>query len=84
MSKTPRNQGGQAFPSPRSYQNWNIQCTPGMSLRDYFAGQALAGMATSKGITGVTLTDFAEAAYATADAMLRVRSATHDNEETSE
>lgn len=33
-----------AFPEPRGGG-----CTPGMSLRDYFAGQALAGLCANPG-----------------------------------
>ena len=43
----PINDGGSAFPSEQGEtQNneWNQTYQPGMSLRDWFAGQALAGM----------------------------------------
>lgn len=39
------NDGGPAYPSTSACESW--QCrkpSSGMSLRDYFAGQALAGM----------------------------------------
>ena len=59
--------GGRAFPSNRAAQF-------GMSLRDYFAGQALAGMQIwadySKGHCNAALV---ERAYVIADAMLAER-----------
>lgn len=42
------NDGGPAFPRPYSCQN--IPAQRGMSLRDYFAGQALAGMLAANGV----------------------------------
>lgn len=45
---------------------------PGMSLRDYFAGQALAGCASIES-GWESLDAVAEAAYALADAMMRER-----------
>lgn len=45
MNDPKTNDGGPAFPNVPSdpqYQSWDT----GMSLRDYFAGQALAGMQT--------------------------------------
>jgi hypothetical protein len=46
--------------------------SPGMSLRDYFAGQALAGMLAAD---DASYTRAAELAYGYADAMLAARSA---------
>lgn len=48
----------------------------GMTLRDWFAGQALAGFLAAHGGPGVDIAssnDAAEAAYDYADAMLRER-----------
>lgn len=73
-----RNDGGQAFPAP-------LLCTPagdvydavqcnvgGMTLRDYFAGQALAH--SSRDIwANHKFEDVAERAYHFADAMLKAR-----------
>ena len=64
------NNGGSAFPNKDELGNMIL----GMSLRDYFAGQALAGLcastdhdsAPSKGI-------LADWAYQQADAMLAAR-----------
>lgn len=70
--------GGPAFPIANTYQPWNHDRSeydgvvteidaPGMSLRDWFAGQALAGLMVRGALQ-------AEAtAYLVADAMLRER-----------
>lgn len=76
MSK--HDDGGPAFPT-ESEEAW----IAGMSLRDYFAGQALAGlMARNPGFASYdhrpfepvrTIDDYAADAYAMADAMLAAR-----------
>ena len=41
-----KNDGGPVFPSEQGHipdGTWNQTYNPGLSLRDYFAGQALAG-----------------------------------------
>lgn len=45
-------------------------CTPGMTLRDYFAGQALAGLLVNGSYYSK---DAAEESYSYADAMLAAR-----------
>jgi hypothetical protein len=66
------NNGGQAFPSPENVKNgWGPEY--GMTLRDWFAGQALTGW-----IMGMTFHDdipdkVASIAYKFADAMLKER-----------
>lgn len=55
--------GGPAFP-----HTWRDDHGEGMSLRDWFAGQALAG------INANTAADAAALCYAIADAMLAARS----------
>ena len=65
------NDGGPAFPvtpTDRSGQIAETQC--GMTLRDWFAGQALAATRHSY---GNSYTALAKAAYAIADAMLAAR-----------
>ena len=57
------NDGGPAFP---------VGLLPGMSLRDYFAGQALAGLIACPNTSGGEK-DFARNAYKLADAMLAER-----------
>jgi hypothetical protein len=55
--------GGPAFPA----ESFAAQQCPGMTLRDWFAGQALASFVPD------TAQNKAEAAYAIADAMLAER-----------
>lgn len=76
---TNTNDGGPAFPivamDAATGQPINGCFYPGMSLRDWFAGQALAGL-LSHGQWATTEADmFARDAYALADAMLRAREA---------
>lgn len=54
----------QAFPS-------GIEA--GMSLRDWFAGQALSGMCTAAGYQGLPWDEVSKQAFAAADAMLAAR-----------
>lgn len=62
--------GGPAFPLPGTYG-----CTKdGMSLRDYFAGKALAGLSAQFG-SELAPPAFAAFAYKLADAMLAAREA---------
>lgn len=65
------NDGGPAFPIPDG--NWNM--SGGMSLRDYFAGLALAGlirnMTDAHGLWNEATA--ADAAYLYADAMIQAR-----------
>ena len=68
--------GGQAFPRPPFIQGdsyWPDQ--NGMSLRDWFAGQALAGLIAGclASDTLTTPASLALEAYATADAMITER-----------
>lgn len=68
--------GGSAFPL-NSYVLPNGQVStelPGMTLRDWFAGQALGGIivATAANL-GVTCEDLADEAYQHADAMIAER-----------
>ena len=60
-----QNDGGPAF--PREYVTNGV---PGMSLRDWFAGQAMAAFIASSEMNG---NDTAETAYAFADAMIAAR-----------
>ena len=70
--------GGPAFPRPSSPGDGSYSSNPqdGMTLRDYFAAQALTGMLAS--YTGDDSTfpqpsEAANAAYSFADAMLAAR-----------
>ena len=57
----------QAFPNPHRTD------MPGMTLRDYFAGQVLIGLSIRR--EGATNENDARNAYALADAMLKAREA---------
>ena len=73
-----KNDGGPAFPQ-HYCENCNdaFESPNGMTLRDYFAGQALAGMATLFAQAGGSSEDIAKAnaevSYLMADAMLKER-----------
>ena len=64
-----KNDGGFAFPVPND-ANTNGQ--GGMTLRDWFAGQALAGLYADSNVN-ISAEKAAEAVYKTADAMLKAR-----------
>jgi hypothetical protein len=61
----PIKDGGSAFPV--------MYCSEGMSLRDYFAGQALAGMVTSGKAIEWKACEIADGCYSLADSMLAAR-----------
>ena len=63
--------GGPAFPIPHIYSHG------GMSLRDWFAAQYLAGIMANNTMVGDPK-DFARFAYRFADAMLAEREKTND------
>lgn len=76
------NDGGPAFPvreadrfNPDNNETHTIEQHWGMSLRDYFAGQALAGMLSRQTTVDEwpTFTEFAKDAYRYANAMLKAR-----------
>lgn len=67
--------GGPAFPEGVAVDNsygLHFSSSPGLSIRDYFAGQALAGMLADPTSDG-TKSQYASDAYAYADAMLKAR-----------
>lgn len=72
--------GGPAFPSEQGQTNdgiWNQTYEPGMSLRNYYAGQALAGICANPSFFGSLFQQSpdaaAEFAADAADAMLKAR-----------
>ena len=72
------NEGGPAFPSSHSSGELPVAPQRGMSLRDYFAAQALTGVITSCSLDhrheGEDMKAmFARRAYELADAMLEAR-----------
>lgn len=74
MSKRHEN-GGPAFPVPehQDHRGWQMEQTYGMTLRDWFAGQALVGLSVRR--EGKCNADDAFNAYLLADAMLAAREA---------
>ena len=70
MSDETLDESGPAFPAmtPGGY------CTPGMSLRDWFAGQALQGLLASRN----NCHNSAHDAYLVADMMLELRESNPD------
>ncbi|OZI39007.1 hypothetical protein CEG14_05580 [Bordetella genomosp. 1] len=73
------NDGGPAFPHTRVHFDTSGTRKDGMTLRDYFAAQALAGLAGRKFHAGDAGDGYAEwaasMAYEFADAMLAARGA---------
>ena len=68
--------GGAAFPMPHHHDSTKgcyHQFHAGMTLRDWFAGQALAGMMAHKDSSKWTRNEVAGDCYAYADAMLKAR-----------
>lgn len=75
-----RNDGGPAYPSRRSHEHFQYAETSfeGMSLRDYFAGQAMDRIVQNtdeRRTTPFYASVIAQNAYAIADAMLAERKA---------
>ena len=72
----PIKDGGPAFPTDSEQQNgphsWHYE---GLSMRDYFAGQALAGCLANDNVRG-SFGDIASDAYKQADAMIAQREVT--------
>lgn len=74
--------GGPCYPSgiqPSGYSKEGSAFEYGISMRDYFAGQALAGVWAGREsdfvkISAPNTTDVAVACYAIADAMIQARS----------
>ena len=71
-----KNDGGPAFPrAPFDVNNYTGDGSAGMSLRDWFAGQVLAGfMANTNRPTSMSLDD-ARWCFTVADAMIAKRNA---------
>ena len=67
----PINDGGPAFPvDDRYHADGRVHGSNGMTLRDYFAGQSILGLALQ---TDTIDSNVAQWAYALADAMLAAR-----------
>lgn len=65
--------GGSAYPVLTPDMNLGDTAGPGMTLRDYFAGQALAGMCASKIAERNKSPKMATMSYMLADAMIKER-----------
>lgn len=78
MSGNTINDGGPAFPvdhqfvNPKATQE-ELKTACGMTVRDWFAGQALVGLATKCGANCRYINEAAVLAYQYADAMLVAR-----------
>ena len=73
---TQKNDGGQAYPAAWGNHEQGGDYIPGMTLRDWFAGQALAGHLASLNPGSIDprfLQHEAEQVYQMADAMLAAR-----------
>jgi len=70
--------GGQAYPMLCNDLGGDILGDDGMSLRDYFAGQALTGMCANTDWTDEGHKRIAENAYMHADVMLKARKGDND------
>ena len=73
-----RDDGGPAFPRPHSTTDHANQCEvdyaePGMTLRDWYKGQALVGALLSGRCVGLAPDELAKDCGNMADAMLRER-----------
>ena len=71
------NTGGAAFPHHIEHPNghWPGVTHAGMTLRDYFAAQAMQSIITREGQDALVVEDIAFTAYQYADAMLKQREA---------
>ena len=69
----PINDGGPAFPVPNDA---NVNSQAGMSLRDYFAGHALAGVLSDSTWQLCDMDRVSARCYAAADAMIKAREVT--------
>lgn len=69
MADKPENPN--AFPAPKNPLAYQNAFGPGMTLRDWFAGQALIGLGLS--LNPAHVDQYARSAYAYADALLTER-----------
>jgi hypothetical protein len=71
--ETKQNDGGQAFPMVDVLIDGQAIGSAGMSIRDYFAGQALIGLLSGRPDSECDEIGYAGDAYRFADAMLKAR-----------
>ena len=67
------NDGGPAFPFRHAVED-RVHYSPGMSLRDWYAGMAMQGMQGNPEYDRNTSSQLAQQSYVMADAMLKARS----------
>jgi len=73
---TKKNDGGPVFPREQGRTpegTWNQSFETGMTLRDWFAGRALAGLTGNIGTNKWKIAKTVDEAYQYADAMLKER-----------
>lgn len=63
-------QGGPAFPNEGS-EGSALRSWPGMTLREYYAGQAIAGLLAADGTASKSHVDLAFEAFQIADKMIK-------------
>ena len=70
-----KNDGGSAFPQVHYWDDGSVTSNGGMSLRDWYAGQALAGLLSGqfREIGKYNLSDVPNEVFDIADAMLKAR-----------
>ena len=73
-----KNAGGPAFPETMfdvqtRHGDAIRESRPGMTLRDWFAGQVLAGLMADEGMNHCRWAEYAKCSYDAADAMLAER-----------
>jgi len=68
-----KDNGGPAFPVVETHAVHGSRIDFGMTLRDYFAGHALAGLLSDETIERVTPDGYASSAYDYAQAMIEER-----------
>lgn len=72
-TKTPIDDGGPAFPLQITHGDFVAGQAPGLSVRDWFAGQAMAGLLASNEYSTFDSPDVGAMAYTQADAMIAAR-----------
>lgn len=73
MTFREKQDGGPAFPTDHDYGSHGRQTVEGMSLRDWFAGQALVGIISTDCSHAMNVNHRSELAYRIADAMIAAR-----------
>lgn len=72
VADTRKHDGGPAYPFLYE-DDGAVLAHTGMTLRDWFAGQALVGLMLTPGCLGINRISVTESAYSMADEMLKAR-----------